>query len=293
MVQPSRVDGGPATGRFGTLTRAVLSENVDGAVVTVDTGRPNDPSVTGVGTVAGQGLASVGMAVQKRGRTTEHTFGTVMSTDFTVSIPYGSDVGTRTLRRQIRIDPDLSRGPRFSDRGDSGSVVLDMSRNVVGLLFAGATDGSMTFANPIQAALDELNVDLVVQGLIPIVTRPVICDILVTRIADCHPLTRTIACNIVTRPATCRITRHVFCDDLVTRSADCLVTRRCPVTRVCGPDDFDPLPPFERPRVGTGRSGSAADLYGVDGSDLEAGFVAGYLAALEAVAGEESKTPGS
>ncbi|SMY11567.1 hypothetical protein BJEO58_01152 [Brevibacterium jeotgali] len=39
---------------------------------------------------------------------------------------------------------------------------MDADNNVVGLLFAGSTDGSTTFANPVATALDELGVDLAV-----------------------------------------------------------------------------------------------------------------------------------
>ncbi|KGN31622.1 hypothetical protein N802_02845 [Knoellia sinensis KCTC 19936] len=223
MVQPSLVDGGAPTGEFGSLTRAAISENIDGAVITVDASEPWTASVTGIGAVAGSAMATVGMAVQKRGRTTEHTFGTVQSTDFTVSVDYGSDVGPRTLRHQIRIDTDTSRNPRFSNSGDSGSVVQDMSRNVVGLLFAGATDGSMTFANPIQAALDELSVDLLVAK--PLVTRP-INTCFKTRLTSCLITRPYVACPPPrTRfPVDCLVTRKYICDQ-VTRPPICRPTR--------------------------------------------------------------------
>lgn len=291
MVQPSLVDGGAPTGEFGSLTRAVLSENIDGAVITVDASEPWTATVTGVGEVAGSATATVGMAVQKRGRTTEHTFGTVQSTDFTVNVDYGSDVGPRTLRHQIRIDTDTSRNPRFSNSGDSGSVILDMSRNVVGLLFAGSTDGAMTFANPIQAALDELAVDLVVPTTlvtrpistclksrisICLKTRPAItCPTIRTRIpALCPTVTRTVACDVITRPSLCTVTRPVLCDLEVTRFS-------CPLpTRACGGE-------WERPPVDEWIRGGGHSAYGVSADEIESAadeaFWSGYLAALEEV----------
>ncbi len=161
IVQPSRVDGGDVTSQqFGSLSRAVLSENTDGAVILVDGAKRWDGEVVGIGAVAGSAVATREMAVQKRGRTTEHTFGTVASTEATLSLDYGDGLGTRTLRSQVRITTDTARSERFSEGGDSGSVVMDLDRNVVGLLFAGSTDGSTTFANPIAVALDELGVDL-------------------------------------------------------------------------------------------------------------------------------------
>lgn len=161
MVQPGIPDGGdPATQEFGSLARAQLTENTDGAVITVDAESAWQPSVEGIGDVLGIMDAAVGVAVQKRGRTTGLTFGTIGSVDATLSLDYGDGVGVRTLRRQVRIDTDASLSPRFSAQGDSGSVVMDMERHVVGLLFGGSTDGSTTFANRIDVALGELGAAL-------------------------------------------------------------------------------------------------------------------------------------
>ncbi|CAN7219476.1 hypothetical protein [Knoellia sp. LjRoot47] len=295
MVQPSLVDGGAPTGEFGSLTRAVLSENVDGAVITVDTSEPWTATVTGVGDVNGSTPATVGMAVQKRGRTTEHTFGTVASTDFTVTIDYGSDVGSRTLRHQIRIDTDTTRNPRFSDHGDSGSVVLDTSRNVVGLLFAGSNDGSMTFANPVQAALDELGVDLVTAPVLTL-TRP-IGTCLNTRISVCLRTRLELSCptirtripalcpTFVTRPAVCDfVTRPVVCDLEVTRPGCTLPTR------ACGGE-------WERPPIDQWVRGGRQDGYGASAREIESAadeaFWTGYRAALEEVDALDSASGGS
>lgn len=301
QVQPSLVDGGAPTGDFGALTRAALSDNIDGAVITVDAGQPWTATVTGVGDVNGSTPATVGMAVQKRGRTTEHTFGTVASVDFTVSVDYGSDVGPRTLRHQIRIDTDTSRNPRFSNSGDSGSVILDTSRNVVGLLFAGATDGSMTFANPIQAVLDELAVDLLVPLVTP-VTRPLsvclksrisicfktrldpLCPTLKTRVPALCPslLTRPAVCDFITRPSTCDLTRFALCDIQVTRIG-------CPPpTRACGGDVERPIDRWTNP--GSGAYGSSLDEIEQAADDV---YWAGYLAALEEVDALDAEAPGS
>jgi hypothetical protein len=47
----------------------------------------------------------------------------------------------------------------MSQGGDSGSAVLDMNKQVVGLLFAGSN--TTTIMNPIQFVLDALQVQLV------------------------------------------------------------------------------------------------------------------------------------
>ncbi len=164
MVQPGIPDGGdPQTQEFGSLTRAQLTENTDGAVITLDPDREWQSFVEGIGDVEGSADAVIGTAVQKCGRTTGCTYGAVGSIDATLSLDYGDGLGVRTLRRQVRVDTDRALSPRFSQQGDSGSVVMDMERRVLGLLFGGSSDGSTTFANPISVALDELDADLAVR----------------------------------------------------------------------------------------------------------------------------------
>lgn len=275
MVQPSLLDGGSSGNQFGSLTRATLSDDVDGAVVAVDSGKATSATVEEIGDVAGHTAATVGAAVRKRGRTTELTYGTVVSTDFTVSIDYGSDVGSRTLHHQIRVQTDTSRSARFSDHGDSGSVVMDDNRNVVGLLFAGSSDGEWTFANPIQSVLDELNVDLIVA---PLVTRPIL-TCLNTRLTVCT----------ISRPTSCVLTRTVACN--VTRSTVCLVTRvACDVTRVvCPPVTRVSCSTLTRagctipdPGPWQQSAGDGGQAYGV-AAEVPEEFWAGYLAALEEI----------
>jgi hypothetical protein len=79
-----------------------------------------------------------------------------------LDVPYGENdsppIGR--FRQQIVIQ---GLGGAFSDRGDSGSLVLEKATNrPVGLLFAGGTgtDGVVyTFANPILEVLDRLKID--------------------------------------------------------------------------------------------------------------------------------------
>src|SRR6185503_1038735 len=56
-------------------------------------------------------------------------------------------------------------GTFFGKKGDSGSVVVDGSGNVVGLYFAGNTTGSVGVANPIQKVLGALNVAMCTGGI--------------------------------------------------------------------------------------------------------------------------------
>jgi len=159
QVQPSRVDTGtvPAD-EFGAILRAVLSSHVDGAVVSIDAGRATSNTVVEIGDVKGTATATLGMAVRKRGRTTGFTHGTVDGLSLTVNVDYGDGIGVRTLTDQVSIATDTSQNPLFSDRGDSGSVIVDSTGAVVALLFAGA--GTSTVGNPISAVLSELDITI-------------------------------------------------------------------------------------------------------------------------------------
>lgn len=118
-------------------------------------------------------LPSLGMDVQKVGRTTGHTKGVITAINVTVFVQglgpappnpnpppaFLPPPPTRFLR-QIEI---RGKGTSFSSGGDSGSlIVTDPGRRPVGLLFAGnisitpALDA--TFANPINAVLRYFNV---------------------------------------------------------------------------------------------------------------------------------------
>jgi hypothetical protein len=161
MVQPSRIDTGVVpTDEFGSLARETLSANVDGAVISIDSGRSSQCQIADIGLVHGTTAATLGMAVRKRGRTTLLTYGTVDGLSLSVNIDYGDGIGVRTLTNQVSIAADTTHNPLFSDHGDSGSVIVNDSAFVVGLLFAGA--GTSTVANPIAAVLSELNISMCV-----------------------------------------------------------------------------------------------------------------------------------
>ena len=95
------------------------------------------------------------MAVQKYGRTTALTRGTVTAINAIINIGYSS--GTARFIGQIIVQ---SRGP-FIKAGDSGSLlVTDPDRDPVGLLFAGDNSGKFAIANNIDAVLNAFNVSI-------------------------------------------------------------------------------------------------------------------------------------
>jgi hypothetical protein len=98
--------------------------------------------------------ASLGMKVQKYGRTTGHTVGRVTGINAVVDVNYRT--GSARFEGQIIITDGS-----FSTGGDSGSLVvskglLAADRRPVGLLFAGSP--SNTIANPIDLVLDRFGV---------------------------------------------------------------------------------------------------------------------------------------
>jgi len=257
QCQPGRVDGGSPPGdEFGTLARAVISEHVDGSVTTLDSGKLWQAQVQGIGDVAGTAAAVLNQAVRKRGRTTELTYGSIASLDFTVSIDYGDGVGTKVLKNQLRIATDTSKSVRFSDHGDSGSVIMTDDRHVVGLLFAGSTDGANTFANPIDAVLSELGVTLLTPGL-PLVTATVICKPSIITIC---PTQSTLSCwwskTVICKPSvlTICVTKQVFCPTKPVVCNDITRTPICVVSgAICeGPPGGPVENPIENPIGGQG-----------------------------------------
>jgi len=129
--------------------RAAANE-VDAAVL-----RPNNPEevsldVMGIGRPARElAYPKVGLEVQKFGRTTEYTKIRVIGVDATIKVNYG---GSRmaTFKHQI-VAGVMSAG------GDSGSLVMDMWRRPIGLLFAGSD--KVTIMNEIGRVLSALGIE--------------------------------------------------------------------------------------------------------------------------------------
>ena len=107
-----------------------------------------------IGAPAGVAVGELGTPVQKYGRTTEYTSGEIEQIDATVMVSYGG-------ARMARFDDQMIAGA-MSAGGDSGSAVLDMNRNVVGLLFAGSE--KTTVINRIENVLAALDVRIALPG---------------------------------------------------------------------------------------------------------------------------------
>jgi hypothetical protein len=106
--------------------------------------------------LAGWGSPQVNMQVQKCGRTTGYTTGKVLALHSTFTIGY--DFGPAKFNECV-VCTAMSKG------GDSGSIIMDMDRKAVALLFAGSA--LVTIANPMQAV--KARYGLSVLGSAPVV----------------------------------------------------------------------------------------------------------------------------
>lgn len=94
----------------------------------------------------------LGEMVFKVGRTTGLTYGEVVDVGVTVG-PVIYDTGPCWFQNSITIEG--VNGTMFSDKGDSGAVIVNAKGEVIGLLYAG--NGQQTYACPIDLVLRQLD----------------------------------------------------------------------------------------------------------------------------------------
>ncbi|MCB1007253.1 MAG: hypothetical protein KDB35_23920 [Acidimicrobiales bacterium] len=164
VLQPARDDGGVVgKDRIGSLAAFVpfvhtdegFPNRVDAAVASVRKAAGPDPVIRLVGRPPAGVTTRVrrGMHVHKVGRTTDHTFGVIQDVNLRIALNYpGGRVGFR----------DQVLCSRYTDGGDSGSLVLSSSDRAVGLHFAGSPSASVF--NRIAHVLADLDVALVTGG---------------------------------------------------------------------------------------------------------------------------------
>jgi hypothetical protein len=104
------------------------------------------------------------MSVKKYGRTTGFTFGTITGTNASVRVTYepsGRSSFDSSFTGQLSIQSTSGGFRPFSEPGDSGSLIVEaMSERPVGLLFAGSERAGITYANPIDDVVRELDITL-------------------------------------------------------------------------------------------------------------------------------------
>ncbi|HEX7723414.1 MAG TPA: hypothetical protein VF397_14740 [Pyrinomonadaceae bacterium] len=165
---------------------------VDAAIAKLWQAHPHDAVIPSVGAVKGfvrKADIKVGEPARKFGRTTGYSEGHVFSICLDIWIKYDRTGRSAFFRDQILVEPDSPNFPKFVDRGDSGSLLVDAEQNALGLIFAGMSDATESIntesedkltattgagpnkpkriegygvANPISEVLDRLRIDLVV-----------------------------------------------------------------------------------------------------------------------------------
>lgn len=167
ILQPGKHDGGNSEtdvcGKLYKFNKIEKTGNImDAAIAVVSKDvLPVDFSIPRIGNVNVDNIISpkdiLGEKVQKVGRTTGHTRGKVTAVNVkNVGVNYG--VGkVYFFDQQMEIVGEDSSGS-FSAGGDSGSFVVDMDNNPVGLLFAGSD--SHTIINPIEPIIKYFNINL-------------------------------------------------------------------------------------------------------------------------------------
>ncbi len=118
------------------------------------------------GVVQGSANAAVSSdAVVKVGRTSDKTFGTVVS----ITHPTSGDTDTPARTNQILIRPNTGV-TLFQDFGDSGSALVDKDNKVIGVMWgAYLTPGTALYGHgiacPIAAVMSALNINIPAGGL--------------------------------------------------------------------------------------------------------------------------------
>jgi len=168
ILQPGPFDGGTVPGdivarlsafvpiQFSPAIPLALQTNlVDAAIAEVAFSNANR-MVYWVGDIEGirpKSAVSIGMKVQKCGRTTHYTTGRIIAINATVDINY---TGGKVARfKDQYVSTAMSAG------GDSGSLISDLDEKAVGLLFAGSS--SATIFNRIELVQNLLDVTVAEQ----------------------------------------------------------------------------------------------------------------------------------
>jgi hypothetical protein len=139
------------------------TNTVDAAIAQIRNGMVNlDGEILNVGKLsANVATPALNLAVQKMGRTTCLTTGSISATNVNVSVGYSNVCGAKASGTANYTGQIMIKSPTFSKGGDSGSLIVtrESCPRAVGLLFAGSN--TTTIANPIDAVLSKLTVSMV------------------------------------------------------------------------------------------------------------------------------------
>src|SRR6266566_2998241 len=160
ISQPGLIDNGcrPATTVADFTAAPKLGMNVDAAIALLrDSLMDATGFIQGIGTISRVVRApAVGLAVEKSGRTTGTTTGTIGAINTSVNVQYQIRCGQGKKYVISYTNQVMINSSGLSAGGDSGSLIVTNSscHQPVGLLFAGSS--STTVANPIGEVLSRL-----------------------------------------------------------------------------------------------------------------------------------------
>jgi hypothetical protein len=161
ILQPGSNDGGRRKrDMIATLSYLVEFKHsspnlMDAALAQVVDGLSPEFLVMQKHKIVGTTIPENHMKVEKFGRTTGHTKGTITTRNLDLQVDFDGQL----IDFENQFEVKASRGV-FCDAGDSGSLILERDTlNAVGLLFAGTDDGT-TFATPIKEILATLSVKI-------------------------------------------------------------------------------------------------------------------------------------
>lgn len=167
IVYPGTADGGAMsadlvaklTGFKKFVAGDGYPNRVDCAIAKPTAERLGDlkAEIKGLGLPRGTIKPERGMKVTKVGRTTGKTTGEIQDVHFRFTLDYEGEIGEVGFLDQVLCS-------RYTDDGDSGSLVIDKATGrAAGLHFAGASGGSVF--NPIDEVLKALGVKLVTKSI--------------------------------------------------------------------------------------------------------------------------------
>lgn len=151
ILQPGTADGGTDQDAIGVAYKSTQLATI----IRLNEGVSTYCDIPDVGRIKGISEPRLGEQVRKYGRTTGLTLGTVGAIGVTIQIAFPD--GTRPVRCSLVRG---ASGP-FSRPGDSGAPVVNARGELLGMSFAGNSDGSQSFFVPIKPILEELGVELV------------------------------------------------------------------------------------------------------------------------------------
>lgn len=174
IVQPGLADAGcvkSPSNAVATFSKAIKlrfaghKNFVDAAIAEVEPGQVS-PDILFLGPIAGTvaSAPTIGMPVQKMGRTSCLTTGVISALDANLRVNYSETTKPHLANfvNQFAVTGSV-KTPVFGGPGDSGSLIVtqDDCPQPVALLFAGSANGSFTYANPISEVLSRLDVSMV------------------------------------------------------------------------------------------------------------------------------------